>query len=185
MRSTRSLPSMPNKPAWRKRRAASSFLFDLAPDVACHAALLAKSPVVSYTTFSPLFRHSPCGVVGTVCFLWRFPFPLILQRAPPEDSGGILPCGVRTFLPGAIRKRKLSGATEHLGPSISKELDAVYAIRAASTISCCRNCTGSLPGPSWPRASGEEGASCDSLRRQRSRRWPPSRHAPGRSRRCA
>jgi hypothetical protein len=82
-----------------------------------------------------------------VCFLWRFPFPLIWQRAPPDESGDILPCGVRTFLPGVIRDGKLAGATEHLSPSISKEPAKVYAIRAASTISCCKNCTESWPAP--------------------------------------
>ena len=168
------------EPTQRTRRATSRFLFDLAPDGACHAVFLAENPVVSYTAFSPLSRHPPCGVVRTVCFLWRFPFPLIWQRASPDDTGDILPCGVRTFLSGEIRCG-IPRSDRTLDPSIYKELVRIYAIRAASTISGCRNCIVSWPGPSWLHAQGAEAASYGNRRRPHNRRWPLSPRGRGRN----
>ncbi len=73
------------------KRAASSSLFDLAPDGVCPAPFVASGAVVSYTTFSPLSRHPPCGVVGTVYFLWHFPSPSISQRVLPLLAGASCP----------------------------------------------------------------------------------------------
>ena len=64
-------------------------LLGLAPDGGCLAAALLRSPVVSYTTFSPL---PPQGRSVSVALSGS-----CLPRALP----GILPYGVRTFLDAA------------------------------------------------------------------------------------
>ena len=77
------------------KRAASSSLFDLAPDGVCPAPFVASGAVVSYTTFSPLSQHPSNDAVGTVCFLWHFPsawiwpsvLPLLAEASCPVESG--------------------------------------------------------------------------------------------------
>ncbi len=70
----------------------------LIPYLALHRKGLAlrrafrRGTVVSCTAFSPLPRG------GAVCFLWRFPCARF-ALAHPAFQLGILPCGVRTFLP--------------------------------------------------------------------------------------
>ena len=65
------------------------FLLGLAPDGGYLAAVLLRTPVVSYTTFSPLLPH----LEKAVCFCGP-----IRQIAPPRVLPGIVLYGVRTFL---------------------------------------------------------------------------------------
>jgi len=57
--------------------------------------VLPREPVSSYLTVSPLPSFQKA-----VCFLLRFP-----QGYPHRALPGILPCGVRTFLPRCLRRR--------------------------------------------------------------------------------
>lgn len=77
------LTHSPDKPAQWKRRAASSFLFDLAPDGACHAVLLAENPAVSYTAFSPLPRACARGGLFSVALS----IPFDLAKGSPRRLG--------------------------------------------------------------------------------------------------
>ena len=90
MRSTRNLSATRTL---RVRRAASGSLFDLAPEGVYRATSITFGPVVSYTTFSPLPHKSEA-----VYFLWHYP-STALERSVPRLTRGILPFGVRTFLP--------------------------------------------------------------------------------------
>lgn len=60
-------------PGTQMRRAASSSLLDLAPNGGCPAAALLHTPVVSYTTFSPLPRKA--GWYISVARSGRLPRP--------------------------------------------------------------------------------------------------------------
>ena len=146
------------EPTQRTRRATSRFLFDLAPDGACHAVFLAENPVVSYTTFSPLSRPRRKAHVGTVYFLWRFPFPLIWQRASPDDTGDILPCGVRTFLsrkircgisperpnPRSIDIQRTGGNIRDQGCQYNIRLQKLHCVMARPFLASCTRCGGSF-----------------------------------------
>ena len=82
----------PTRDSGKIRRETSSLppeglpLLGLAPDGGCLRRTLLNTPVVSYTTFSPLLRSA-------VCFCGP-----IRQVAPPRELPGIMLFGVRTFL---------------------------------------------------------------------------------------
>jgi len=80
-------------PRTRLRKAATPFLFGLAPGEVCHAVAVADDAVRSYRTFSPLphpktWRFVLCGTVSGVAPAGRYPAPSV--------------CGARTFLPRGL-----------------------------------------------------------------------------------
>ena len=83
------------------RRATSPPLFGLAPDGVYQAALSPRRWCALTAPFHP-YRSakadSPCkkGFCTAVYFLWHFP-----SGHPAPVLRGILPCGVRTFLPNS------------------------------------------------------------------------------------
>ena len=100
----RMLPSDSSSlPETQGKRAASRLpkkalpLLGFAPTGGYLAAALLQTPVVSYTTFSPL-------PLRAVCFCGP-----IRQVAPPRGLPGILPCGARTFLDFDIAKPRSPG----------------------------------------------------------------------------
>jgi len=68
---------------------------------------LRRTPVVSYTTFSPL-PVTENQLIGGIS-LWPYPagkrFVKMTQRPPPRVLPGIMLCGVRTFLDSGNRSR--------------------------------------------------------------------------------
>jgi len=73
-------------------------LFGLAPDGVYRAPSITLGAVGSYPTISPLPRRS-----GAVYFLWHCPSSRLVASLPHISRlpglCGIVPCGVRTFLP--------------------------------------------------------------------------------------
>lgn len=79
-------------------------LSDLAPDEVYRAGRVTTTPVVSYTTLSPLPTRTPA-----VCFLWH---------CLADHSGWVLPtvlsCGARTFLGAVSRHATVQPTHSHL-----------------------------------------------------------------------
>ncbi len=89
-------------------------LFGLAPDGVFRAVLLALHAVRSYRTFSPSPRRGSREPRRAVCFLWHCPSERLAAIRPSVSQSyglelrGVVPCGVRTFLP-----RQAPGAILH------------------------------------------------------------------------
>jgi len=88
--------SLSSLPRTQMKRAASRPCLALLPAGVTWPPALLRTPVVSYTTFSP----SPLHKAKAVCFCGP-----IRQVAPSRGFPGAVPCGVRTFLDPAAYAR--------------------------------------------------------------------------------
>ena len=96
-------------------------LFGLAPDGVFRAVSLALHAVRSYRTFSPSPRRGSRKLRRAVCFLWHCPSERLAAIRPSVSQSyglelrGVVPYGVRTFLPrlapGAILHPSKTGSS--------------------------------------------------------------------------
>ena len=90
-----SLPGTYHPRRGRTRRAASRPCLALLPAGVAWPPALLRTPVVSYTTFSP----SPLHMAKAVCFCGPVPAGCpIIGVSPSRAFPGAVPCGVRPFL---------------------------------------------------------------------------------------
>ena len=112
LRSTRNCSPDADRQSEVKTGRLFSFLFDLAPGGVYLASAITVGAVVSYTAISPLSRYLQ-GDVGTVSFLWHFPFSAHYCGSPRHYTGA--PCPVESGLSSgrlacATGQRPASGA---------------------------------------------------------------------------
>jgi hypothetical protein len=106
--------SLCSRPGTQTRRAASCPCLALLPAGVAWPPALLQTPVVSYTTFSPLPPAHPPKGRGR-----RFvSVALIRQISPSRGFPGAVPCGVRTFLSPSTTLR--ASPSLHLGAATAR-----------------------------------------------------------------
>jgi len=154
-----------------RRRAASNFLFDLAPDGVARRPASRRNPVVSYTTFSPYPKQALARRFGRL-FSVALSVPFGMAKGLPRSERGTS-CPVESGLSSPNPPRGRPGANRPPHPSLSKNHGPLYRFSASCTRCGRSTSTGSgtvpCPHPARPAAAGP----CGSRRtcRVRCRRW--------------
>ena len=128
LRSTRNCSPDADRQSEVKTGRLFSFLFDLAPGGVYPASDITVGAVVSYTAISPLSRYLQ-GDVGTVSFLWHFPFSAHYCGSPRHYTGA--PCPMESGLsspPARTLKRPSRRNGHPLQPPISNNYDRQWRL---------------------------------------------------------